>query len=103
MTSVLNFDKLKDNLSKSADIKNVEINKNGNIEIIFNDDLKILAREIIGGDHMFYTWMEPKRPEYFYVGLMPHNSFIDLYQEINRMSKPEKRKTMCKTNYFKSY
>lgn len=75
---------------------------NNDIVITFRDDF-VLFVKIRFSLHNFYTAIPVLNFSYYYVGDMPHSTYEELFQEINRMSNPSTRTNMCYNSYFKSY
>ncbi|ARF09673.1 hypothetical protein Indivirus_2_52 [Indivirus ILV1] len=76
-------------------------------KIIFNDGVELMVRNKDDGEyHLYYTYMNIPCSKYYYfdhIGIMPHNTITDLYEEIERMADNITRKMSCKYPYFKSY
>lgn len=102
-SNVFNFEKFKMELSKNLNIIDIKYSnaKFGTISITFKDGL-IMSIDTRGDMyHKLYTFLDKDYPRYYYFGKMPHDTFTDLYQEINRMCVPETRTKLCKYGYFK--
>ena len=99
-----NYDQFVNNVKSIKNVKNINNTDNSVITIEYNDGLQLKVYLHLDSYHKFYTIMEGNQnSKYYYVGPMPHDNFKDLYEEIYRMSSPNTREKMCKSNYFKSY
>lgn len=99
----LNFNKLKSNLIKSTLVKSIEQTNYEIIIITFIDDFKLYVDGRPTEYYSYCTFLDNYNANYFYVDKMPHFTLKELYAEIYRMSNPNTRTTLCKSNYFKSY
>lgn len=88
---------------KSSLVKSIEQIDNNIITITFIDDFKLYVDGKHTEYYLYSTFLDNYNAEYFYVDKMPHFTFKELYAEIHRMSNPNTRTKLCKSNYFKSY
>lgn len=88
-------------LSKNQYILSIKEKTTNTIEITYMDG-QVVFLDTIGDDlHKFYTFIPKNDNSMYYIGKMPHDTYDDLYKEINRMNTPNSRKTPCKYPYFK--
>jgi len=81
-------------------IKSILIDDEKTITIIYHDGFKLFIRECIRNPiQKFQTFIENDNDNYFYDGFMPHFSFQDLYDEIERMGDIQTRTNPCKYPY----
>lgn len=89
------------NLSKNPFITSIKEKITHIVEITYTDG-QIVFIDTIGDDfHKFYTFIPENDDTMYYMGKMPHDTYEDLYREINRMNTLSSRKNPCKYPYFK--
>lgn len=71
------------------------------VEITYTDSQTLFIDTVGDNFHKFYTFVPKNDDSIYYMGKMPHNTYDDLYVEINRMNTQTTRKQPCKYPYFK--
>ena len=91
------------NIEKNLNVKEIKLISTNIYQIEFIDGLLLLVT--IGSEddyHKFYTSISEIK--YFYVDRMPHNTYTDLYFEINRIGDKNRRSVVLpKYASFKAY
>lgn len=99
---MFNFNRFVENLSKNKFVASVKYISENVIQIIYVDGQYLLI-DIKGDElHKFYTYLPQNNITVYYFGKMPHDSYVDLYNELNRMNNLSSRIKPCKNPYFKS-
>lgn len=101
------FDIFSQKLSKNKFIKKFTLQPDNIIEIEYQDGLKLFIDvcEEIDAYHKFYTYLTDHKSDrkLCYIYKMPHDSFKELYFEINRMNNDTTRKVESMYNYEKGF
>lgn len=96
-----NFTQFCDKYSNDPLIKSIKQIHSNIIKITFVDN-QILYIDTFGDEyHKFFTSTPERNDAIYYMGQMPHSSYEDLYEEIDRMKNPASRRYPCKYPYFK--
>lgn len=91
-------------LYKNKNIHKIEMVNNHVYLITAKDGLELYVIDSNDHIHNFYTIMKYPCEKYYYYDYinMPHESYIELYQEIERITNPKKREQICRSSYFKA-
>ena len=102
IAKMFNYELFESNLRKNNNILNIMCDAKDIVTVSFVDGFKLVI-DTCGDDmHKFYTYITHDDETKYYFGKMPHDTFDELYWEINRMSDVSRRVKPCQKPYFKS-